>query len=81
MAIVYLPQSLTAYTDGQIEITIDAPRVLELRAALDRRFPGIQAELEQMAVAIDGQIHNDADYQRVDQSTEVHFVPRIAGGA
>jgi len=81
MAVVYLPHLLTSYTGGQSEIAIDAPRVLELRAALDRRFPGIQAELEQMAVAIDGQIHNDADYERLEQSTEVHFVPRAAGGA
>jgi hypothetical protein len=34
-----------------------------------------------MAVAIDGQIHHDADYERVEQRTEVHFVPRVAGGA
>jgi molybdopterin converting factor small subunit len=81
MAIVYLPHALNAYTGGRSEIAIDAPRVLELRAALERRFPGIQAELEQMAVAIDGQIHHDADYERVEQRTEVHFVPRVAGGA
>jgi molybdopterin converting factor small subunit len=81
MAVVYLPHALSSYTGGQNEIAIDAPRVLELRAALDQRFPGVQAELEQMAVAIDGQIHNDADYQRLERGTEVHFVPRVAGGA
>jgi hypothetical protein len=33
-----------------------------------------------MAVAIDGQIYNDAEYQALDTDTELYFVPRLAGG-
>ena len=33
-----------------------------------------------LAVAIDGEIHTDADYLPLTSSSEVHFVPRIAGG-
>jgi hypothetical protein len=33
-----------------------------------------------MAVAIDGDIYNDADYRDLRADTEIHFVPRMAGG-
>jgi molybdopterin converting factor small subunit len=81
MAVVHLPQALMFLTRGQTEIVVDAPRVVELRAILDGRFPGLQAALDEMAVAIDGQIHTDADYMRLEKDTEVHFVPHVSGGA
>jgi hypothetical protein len=35
---------------------------------------------DRLAVAIDGEIHSDADYLPLTTHSEVHFVPRIAGG-
>ncbi|HZR26936.1 MAG TPA: MoaD/ThiS family protein [Vicinamibacterales bacterium] len=72
MAIVHLP--------GEQSVTIDAPRVPELFAALRQRFPDIADQLEEMAIAIDGDIYQDPGYQDLRPETEVHFVPRIAGG-
>jgi molybdopterin converting factor small subunit len=81
MATVYLPSEMKQRTGGVEMVVIDAPRVQELRLELVRRFPALGAALlEQMAVAIDGEIHNDADYLEVKADSEVHFVPRIAGG-
>ena len=80
MAKVYLPSGLTAFTGGVDEVTIDAPRVRELMLALADRFPGLRTELDQMAIAIDGQIYNDADYHALRPESEIHLVPRIAGG-
>lgn len=62
-------------------LDIDAPRVHELVAQLVARFPRLTPEMfDRLAVAIDGEIHNDADYLPLAADSEVHFVPRIAGG-
>ena len=79
MATVILPGELTERT-GLHAITIEAARVIDLRRALDARFPGLDATLCGLAVAIDGEIYNDADYQPLTAASEVHFVPKIAGG-
>jgi molybdopterin converting factor small subunit len=81
MATVYLPSEMKERTGGLDVVVIDAPRVHELRLELVRRYPGLGGDLlEQMAVAIDGEIHNDADYLALSSNSEIHFVPRIAGG-
>ena len=80
MATVYFSSGLTPYTGGLEQVTIDAPRVQELLVALADRFPGLAGRLDQMAIAIDGQIYNDADYQRLERGSEIHLVPRISGG-
>ena len=80
MSTVHLPSGLLSYTDGLETVAIDAPRILELKQSLGRRFPGLAEQLDGMAVAIDGEIYNDADYRAVGAATEIHFVPRTVGG-
>jgi molybdopterin converting factor small subunit len=80
MAIVHLSSGLSQWTGGVEELAIDAARVLDLKRALVERFPGVEAHLEQMAVAVDGEIYNDADYLRLDARSEIFFVPRVSGG-
>jgi molybdopterin synthase sulfur carrier subunit len=80
MATVHLPSGLTQYTGGIDEMTIDAPRVRELKLALAERFPGLADQLERMAVAIDGNIYPDAPYHKLTPASEVYLLPRIAGG-
>jgi molybdopterin converting factor small subunit len=80
VAIVRFPRTLTPHTGGVEEIVLDAPRVQELLRALVTRFPGIEAELDSLAVAIDGEVRPDAAYERLLPTSEVDFVPRMAGG-
>jgi sulfur-carrier protein len=80
MAIVYFPSGLRSCTGGLDQVTIEAPRVRELLDELTARFPDLSVHLETMAVAIDGQIYNDADYQSLEPGTEIYLVPRISGG-
>jgi hypothetical protein len=80
MPTVHLPSDLLTYTGGLDTVAIDAPRILELKQSLGVRFPGLAEQLDGMAVAIDGEIHNDADYRAVGTTTEIHFVPRTVGG-
>lgn len=80
MAIVHVPSGLTSFTDGLDEVTIDAPRVGELIDAVRARFPGLADHLSGMAVAVDGQIYNDADFEPLGPRSEIYFVPRMSGG-
>ena len=79
MARVFLPSGLTN-RDTPDPLIVDAPRVLELMELLARRFPELSDVLPSMAVAIDGEIYNDADYRPLSDDSEVHLVPRVAGG-
>ena len=80
VARVHLPSGLTRHTGGVDTVDVAATRVLDVLAALRDRFPQIADRLEEMAVAIDGEIYADPGYQPLRADSEVHLVPRIAGG-
>jgi hypothetical protein len=79
--IVHFSSSLARHTGGLEQITIDAPRVKELIALVLQRFPGLEPELDHLAVAIDGDVRPDALYEPLLPTSQIYFVPRIAGGA
>jgi molybdopterin converting factor small subunit len=80
MPVVHFSSTLARHTGGLEQVTIEAPRVKELVAALVARFPGLEPELDQLAVAIDGEVHPDAVYEPLMPQSEIYFVPKIAGG-
>ena len=80
MATVHLPSGLTRHTGGVDVVEIDAARIPDLFAALRERFPPLADQLNDLAVAIDGEIYADPGYQSLRADSEVHLVPRIAGG-
>ena len=80
MATVFLPSGLRQFSDGVDAVQIDAPHAHDLLSALGERFPAMRSALEEMAVAIDGEIYTQPGYQPVRADSEVHLLPRIAGG-
>jgi len=80
MATVHLPSGLAQHTGGVDTVEIDAARIPDLFAALCDRFPLIADQLDDLAVAIDGEIYADPGYQSLRADSEVHLLPRIAGG-
>lgn len=81
MAHVTLIGNLRQFTDGVTTLDIDAGTVRQLFARLGERFPALAPHLEQgLAVAIDGQIYQDALFQPIPLMAEVHILPQIAGG-
>ena len=80
MATVHFAQSLTRYTGGVASVDVDAGRVGELLLEVGERFPALVAPLEVMAVAIDGEVHHEPEFVTLSAESEIHFVPRIAGG-
>jgi molybdopterin converting factor small subunit len=79
--VVHFSSTLARHTGGIEQITLEAPRVKELIAALVARFPGLELELSDLAVAIDGEVRPDAAYEALLPNSEIYFVPKIAGGS
>jgi sulfur-carrier protein len=68
-------------TGGETEFEVAADTVRRMIAELDRRFPGLGRQIdESMAVAIDGEIYQDAYQARLDPDSEVVLIPKIGGG-
>ncbi len=81
MVTVHLPKSLQSYSDGAPSVQIEAGTVRQLILELDRRYPGLGAELRSgMAIAIDGEIIQEPLLERLGAESEVHFLPPIGGG-
>ena len=82
VARVVLPQVIVdRFTHGVAQVDVEAKDVRGLMKALDARFPGIAAVLEdEMALAMNGAIYHDAFLETVGPETEVCFIPRIGGG-
>ena len=85
MASVEIPLRLEKLAGGETRFSIEAGSVRQVLRELDSRFPGIAEQLKATtAVAIDGHVVgdkvDDAVLMRLDDDSEVFFVPAIAGG-
>jgi molybdopterin converting factor small subunit len=69
------------FTGGQSEFDIEANTVRRMITELDRRFPGLGRQIdESMAVAIDGEIFQDAYLTPLNPDSEIVLIPKIGGG-
>ena len=81
MAKVIFSNALLRFTGGAESVEIDASNVRQLIHELDRRFPGIGAQLRAgTAVAVDGEIIQEALLEPLGPQSEVHFLPSFGGG-
>ena len=81
MARVVLTGNLRKFTGGETEVELEAGNVRQLFRALGERYPDLKPHLDAgLAVAIDGQIYQDAWLEPIPPDAEVHLLPQIAGG-
>ncbi len=80
MVRVVLANPMVEVAQGQREIQLCVDNFRELTLVLIDRWPAIQELLERSAVAIDGQIYQDAFAEPLRADSEVFFMPRIEGG-
>jgi molybdopterin converting factor small subunit len=80
MATVHLSSGLTQFTGGVTVVEIDATRVSDALEMLAARYPALRDQLDDIAVAVDGEIYQQPGYQELNSASEVHLVPRISGG-
>jgi len=78
---VVLVGNLAQLTGGVAEFSISATSVKQLFERLTALHPALGRHLEEgVAVAIDGQIYQDALFQPIGPNSEVYLLPQIAGG-
>lgn len=81
MAKVILSGTLRQLAGGIEEVDLDARDVRQLIRMLGERFPDLGPHLDSgYAVAIDGEIFQDAWFAPIRADSEVHLVPAIRGG-
>ena len=81
MAHVTLFGNLRVYTGGVGTVDIEAANVRQLFRALAEKFPDLAPHLRDgLAVAIDGQIYQDALLEPIGPDSDVHILPQLAGG-
>ena len=87
MAIVMIPALLRDLTGGAASAQVPGATVREAIANLEARYPGVQARLcEQgrlrpnLNVIVDGSVCPQRLRQHLSETSEVHFLPAIAGG-
>jgi len=80
VARIVFPDHLLSVTGGVRELAVDAANVRELLLKLEERFPGSEEALGKSAIAIDGQIHQDAWLEALTPDSEVFFMLRLEGG-
>jgi len=69
------------FTGGLTEFDVEANTVRRLITELERRFPGLGHQIDEgMAVAIDGEIFQDAYQTPLEPDSEVVLIPKIGGG-
>ena len=81
MAKIVLTGNLRLYTGGVTELELDVGTIRNLIRKLRDRYPDLPDSLEdELAVSIDGTLHQDDWFARIPPNSEVHLMPRIAGG-
>ena len=79
--VVLVGSNLAQLTGGVAEFDLSATSVKQLFQQLAERHPALARHLEDgVAVAIDGQIYQDALLQPIGPDSEVFVLPQIAGG-
>ncbi len=68
-------------TGGLTAFEVEATNFRRLVLELERRFPGLGVQVEEgMAVAIDGEIYQDAYAAELRAGSEIVLIPKIGGG-
>lgn len=79
---VVLVGNLAQLTGGVTEFQLSATSVKQLFQQLAELYPAIGRHLDEgVAVAIDGQIYQDALLEPIGPDSEVFLLPQIAGGS
>jgi sulfur-carrier protein len=76
-----ITQAVCEFTGGLDHFEVEADTVRALLAAIEQRFPGLgKFASEQMAIAIDGVLYQEALGEHLRPDSEVVLIPKISGG-
>lgn len=88
MTVVWIPTQLRDLTHGQQSVSVTGSTVREAINELELQFPGIRERLcegdkirPNISVLVDGHVTPLKIRERLQETSEVHFVVRISGGS
>jgi molybdopterin synthase sulfur carrier subunit len=84
---VFIPPKLRSLTNNLTEVEVTGTNVRQVIDALDAKYPGIRSRLCEgdelkpgLTVAIGRRMGTLGLLEKVDENSEVHFLPAIGGG-
>ena len=86
---VWIPPRLQQLTGGKQQIQVEGGTVRQVINSLERQYPGVKEylcdESEEdlmpgIAVIIDGETSQLGMLEKVQENSEVHFLPALGGG-
>ena len=86
---VWIPTRMQSLTGGNQIVQVDGATVRQLINNLEKKFPGTKSRLYDevedellpgVAVIVDGEASQLGLLERVQEDSEVHFLPAIGGG-
>jgi molybdopterin synthase sulfur carrier subunit len=87
MAVVWIPALLQPLTGGQEKVSVPGETLRQVIDHLEARFPGMQGRLcdgdrlrPSMVAVVDGLVSRQGLRKRLEDSSEVHFLPAMSGG-
>ena len=87
---VWIPTQMLSLTGGKKTTRVAGTTIRQVVNNLEKQFPGIKARLYDeeeddllpgIAVIIDGETSQLGPLERVQEDSEVHFLPAISGGS
>ncbi|MBI2855800.1 MAG: MoaD/ThiS family protein [Chloroflexi bacterium] len=84
---VWIPPRMQQLTGGKQQVKVAGATIRQVVNNLEKEFPGMKDQLCQdddifpgIAVVIDGETANLGLLERVQENSEIHFLPAISGG-
>jgi len=79
--VIAMGGDVAGFTGGRAEFDVAAGTVRSMIRELEARYPGLGDYVgRRMAIAIDGEIFQDADGAMLGERSEVCLIPKIGGG-
>jgi len=85
---VWISPAMQRMTGGREQVRVAGATIRQVVNNLESEFPGFKAELcdqdeitPGIAVIVDGETANMGMLERVNENSEIHFIPAIAGGS
>ncbi len=87
MPTVFIPALMQDLTGGKQTVEVDGSNVRQIVNALEQAYPGVLERILEdgqikpsISVAVDGEVAMMGMLEEVNENSEVHFIPAIAGG-
>jgi sulfur-carrier protein len=85
--IVWIPALLLPLSEGKQKVDVPGETIQQVINNLERQYPGISERLldgnrlrPNISVVVDGYISQDKLRHKLDDHSEVQFIPAISGG-